>query len=329
MKQMVYVYIRADCQSCAVTDAFHRLSAVVALFAKVTRRSEELKWEVDFFLFATIYNICCYKRQTNTNSTRFFQQAACLSGRTRRTTWQPASEFPSQVVVLRHKTIIQTEQIPILLLQSLIFFFNGLMTMNGLSSSTSSGCPFFLETAQSGVLAILKGLSSTPSTATDRFWPRLGLSSHWYNRSSASADHDPCMPRGHRANAAWIAWILCPNSCAETPRRDSWHTRVPCWICAMMSIVLGGCLSKRLKVGTVAEVDAEDMDVGAKRRHFMARQFDRTSYIEFGRHSFETGVSEPLNIAVRPKWGSPNSCHKKSIHTRHKSIWFYSKHFSR
>ena len=134
------------------------------------------------------------------------------------------------------------------------------------SSSTSSGCPFFLETAQSGVLAILKGLSSTPSTATDRFWPRLGLSSHWYNRSSASADHDPCMPRGHRANAAWIAWILCPNSCAETPRRDSWHTRVPCWICAMMSIVLGGCLSKRLKVGTVAEVDAEDMDVGAKRR---------------------------------------------------------------
>lgn len=34
----------------------------------------------------------------------------------------------------------------------------------------------------------------------------------------------------------------------------------------MISIVLGGCLSKRLKVGTVAEVDAEDMDVGAKRR---------------------------------------------------------------
>ena len=86
MKQMVYVYIHADCQSCAVTDAFHRLSAVVALFAKVTRRSEELKWEVDFFSLLQ-YIIYAATRGKQTRTARaFFQQAACLSGRTRRTT---------------------------------------------------------------------------------------------------------------------------------------------------------------------------------------------------------------------------------------------------
>ena len=100
-------------------------------------KSDKTKWRVEvgswYFFSLLQYIIYAATRTKQTRTARaFFQQAACLSGRTGRTTWQPASEFPSQVVVLRHKTIIQTEQIPILLLQSLIFFFNGLMTMNGL-----------------------------------------------------------------------------------------------------------------------------------------------------------------------------------------------------
>ena len=107
----------------------------VRLLLYLQKWQDEVKsWSGKLIFFSLLqYIIYAATRGKQTRTARaFFQQAACLSGRTRRTTWQPASEFPSQVVVLRHKTIIQTEQIPILLLQSLIFFFNGLMTMNGL-----------------------------------------------------------------------------------------------------------------------------------------------------------------------------------------------------
>ena len=178
MKQMVYVYIHADCQSCAVTDAFHRLSAVVALFAKVTRRSEELKWEVDFFLFATIYNICCYKRQTNTNSTRFFP-ASSMSFRKNSKNYLTTCERVSFASSCSPSQDHHSNGADSYSLASESHFLLQWLDDNEWPQVVPpvQAAPSFW-TAQSGVLAILKGLSSTPSTATDRFWPRLGLSSH-------------------------------------------------------------------------------------------------------------------------------------------------------